>query len=108
MQSMHALPSAGLHVLRHAARPSARIQHARRDERAADFGGPGLPKGSKILRPEGLEGLEAKEIGCSGSNTPWGRRIYASWINCLHISVVKLGVAKLILQLEGEVVFGMF
>ncbi len=44
------------------------IQHARRDERAADFGGPGPPKGSKILekaamlaancRTAGLEGLE--------------------------------------------------
>ena len=31
------------------------IQHARRDERAADFGGPVPPKGSKILRTGGCK-----------------------------------------------------
>ena len=54
-----------LHVLRHAEQG---VRHARRDKRAADFWGPGPPKGSKILgkaamlaadcRPAGLEGLE--------------------------------------------------
>ena len=45
MQSMHALPKAVLHVLRHAEKGSTRRQR----KRAADFGGLVLPKGSKIL-----------------------------------------------------------
>ena len=46
MQGMHALPKAVLHVLRHA---GGVVRHAMRDKRAADFGAPVPPKGSKIL-----------------------------------------------------------
>ena len=65
MQSMHALPKAVLHVLRHA---KSDLTRQRLYERAADFWVRVLPKGSKILekaamlaancRTAGLEGLE--------------------------------------------------
>ena len=44
---------------------------------SSNFGAPGRPKGSKILRPEErrLRRLEAKRLSCRGSNTPWGRQI---------------------------------
>ena len=76
MQSMHALPKAVLHVLRHAESDLTRQARQAR----GGFLGLAPPKGSKILekaamltadcRTAGLEGLEADSL-----TRRWGRRI---------------------------------
>ena len=45
------------------------IQHAGRDERAADFGGPGLPKGSKILEEAAMLAANCRTAGLGNKGT---------------------------------------